>query len=310
MNTKQNLFPLFSLSLVGLFLEPPPPSATETFYTWFFLGTNHNGIGGWIWFALVAIAAVVWMLFDSGKRRLPALGWRMGVVLTSLLLIPTVIYRFTVPNLEALGITPTTGWDEIAQILSTVAPLSQYAEPIFYLGILGGLLPVILAIGYYVTFQGMMGCPRGMHGAYDLVLGQCPECARMDTPPQPIYMPPTPGGSYAGPRGPVEAPVAPPPPSKRKVQAWLVAGNGKSYQLCERETTIGRLPSNDIYLTGDNTVSRQHAKIVEQSGHFKLYDLGSKGQTRVNGRGVREPILLETDDEIQFGDSTILQFKK
>jgi hypothetical protein len=311
MNTKTTLSSFFSLALVGAFLEPPPPSATENFYQWFFLGKDNNSIGGWIYFFLIALAAVIWVLFDSGKRKLPALGWRMAVVVMALLIFPTIIYRFTVPNLEALGIDPNTNWDEVAQILSTVSPLANYAEPIFYLGVLGGLLPVVLAIGYYVTFQGMMGCPRGMHGAYEVVLGQCPECARMDMPPAPIFMP-SPGMGYSSPRGNAGGgeSVAPPPPSKRKVQAWLVAGNGKSFQLCEHETTIGRMSSNDIYLMGDNTVSRMHAKIVEQGGHFKLYDLGSKGLTRVNGRTVREPVLLETDDEIRFGDNTTLRFKK
>jgi len=133
----------------------------------------------------------------------------------------------------------------------------------------------------------------------------------MDMPREPMIVQspvayPPPGGG----RGHSGEFVAPLPPSKRKVQAWLVSSNGKSYQLCEHETSIGRMASNDIYLTNDATVSRQHAKIVEQGGRFKLFDLGSKGLTRVNGRTVREPVLLETDDEVKFGDNSVLQFKK
>ena len=133
----------------------------------------------------------------------------------------------------------------------------------------------------------------------------------MDMPREPMIVQspvayPPPGGG----RGHSGVFVAPLPPSKRKVQAWLVSSNGKSYQLCEHETSIGRMASNDIYLTNDATVSRQHAKIVEQGGRFKLFDLGSKGLTRVNGRTVREPVLLETDDEVKFGDNSVLQFKK
>jgi hypothetical protein len=264
-------------------------STTTAFFSWFFYGLV-GGMGGWLLFFLVALTAVIWMLYDSGTRRLPALGWKMAMILTAALLLPTILFWFTTDRVNYL-----------------FSPLYPYAEPIFYLGILGGLLPVVLAVGYYVTFQGMAGCPRGMHGAYESILGQCPECARMDMPRNPVVI-----------QEPVRHPqyevnsgeVAPPPPSKRKVQAWLVSANGKSYQLCERETMVGRHSSNDIYLTNDATVSRQHAKITEMSGRFKLIDLGSKGQTRVNGRIVREPVLLETDDEIRFGDNTTLQFKK
>jgi len=240
------------------------------------------------------MAAIILIIYDSGTRRLPALGWKLGVIFTAGFIFPAIIYRFTTdPNNPLLS------------------PLAPFAEPVFYLGILGGLLPLVLVVGYYVTFQGMSGCPRGIHGAYEVLLGQCPECAAMDRPAQPrvIVSPPINAGFQPQPSGGGGGTaVAPLPPSKRKVQAWLVAENGKSYQLCERETVIGRLPSNDIYITGDTTVSRQHAKITEQNGHFKLYDLGSKGLTRVNGRVVREPVLLEPDDEVRFGDNTNLRF--
>lgn len=93
-----------------------------------------------------------------------------------------------------------------------------------------------------------------------------------------------------------------------KAQAWLTTANGKNYQLYENETFIGRLVSNEICLLGDETVGRLHAKIIEQNGRFKLYDLGSKRFTRVNRHVVRAPVLLEPNDEIQFGDDTIVRF--
>ena len=259
---------------------------TNAFYRWFYTGLD---IGGWVIFMMFGLAAVIVIIYDSGTSRVPALGWKLGVIFSAALILPAMVYRFTmdVPS----------------------SPLKYFTEPIFYIGVLGGLLPIVLVIGYYVTFQGMTGCPRGMHGAYETILGQCPECAAMDRPAQPqvIVSPqgyaPQPGSS--GSRG---TSVAPLPPSKRKVQAWLVTADGKSHQLCEHETVIGRLATNDIYITSDTTVSRQHAKIVEQNGRFKLYDLGSKGLTRVNDRVVREPVLLEPDDEIRLGDNTVLRF--
>jgi len=55
-------------------------------------------------------------------------------------------------------------------------------------------------------------------------------------------------------------------------------------------------------------MSNNHAKIVEQNGHYRLNDLASTNGTRVNNRLVREPVLLEPDDEIQFGDNTVVRF--
>lgn len=266
-------------------------TVTNAFFLWFYYGIL--GLGGWVIFLMFALAAIILIIYDSGTRRLPALGWKLGVVFTAGFILPAIVYRFTTdPNNPLLS------------------PLAPFAEPVFYLGVLGGLLPIVLVVGYYVTFQGMSGCPRGMHGAYEAVLGQCPECAAMDRPQSPVIIQPGSAGGrdYPQPSGGGGTSVAPLPPSKRKVQAWLAAENGKSYQLCEHETIIGRMATNDIYITGDNTVSRQHAKIIEQNGRFKLYDLGTKGLTRVNGRVVREPVLLEPDDEVRFGDNTTLRF--
>lgn len=261
---------------------------TNAFFEWFFYGVS--GLGGWLIFLLLALIAVIWLFYDSGSRRLPALGWRMGTLLTALLILPAILYRFTTDPLD-----PFT------------SPLAPFAEPIFYLGVLGGLIPIVLAVGYYVTFQGMLGCPRGIHPAFEAVLGQCPECAREDLrgrsypeeAPRPVHRERESGGGGG---------YVPPAPEKAKVAAWLVGK--KNYQLCAGETTIGRSPENDVYLTGDNTVSRQHAKIIQQGQHFKLFQIGTTGMTRVNGRTVREPVLLEADDEIKFGDSTVLHFKK
>lgn len=257
-------------------------TATQGFFIWFYEGLN--GLGGWLIFLLLALVAVIWMLYDSGSRRLPALGWRMGIILTAALLLPAIVFRFTMSD-------PTS-------------PLAAFSEPIFYLGILGGILPVVLAIGYYVTYQGMVGCPQGH--VYEAELGQCPYDAA-PVAPSPVMSAPV----MSAPRDaqpPVE-PVAPMQQAKKRhVHAWLVTGSGKDYQLYEHETTIGRSQQNDIYLTGDTTISRQHAKIVEQNGHFRLYDLGSKSYTRVNSHIVREPVLLEPDDEIQFGDDTVVHF--
>jgi hypothetical protein len=258
-------------------------TATNEFFLWFFYGLN--GLGGWFIFLLLGLAAVVWLLYDSSNRRLPALGWRMGVIMVAAMILPAMIFSFD-PD----------------------GPLANLMEPIFYLGLLGGILPPLIAAGYYVIYQGMVSCAQGH--VYEAVLGDCPECARLAPAkvssvgnflsPQPAQV----AQSYSAPVAPVSAPS----PPKPKAQAWLVAHDGHNYQLNLGETSIGRSSQNDIHLSGDTTISRQHAKIIEQNGHYRLYDLGSQNFTRVNKRIVRQPVLLEPNDEIQFGDNTIVRF--
>ncbi|MGC1377736.1 MAG: FHA domain-containing protein [Anaerolineales bacterium] len=261
-------------------------TVTNGFFVWFLYG---GGVGGWVLFLLAAVAANVWMIYDIQKRMLKATGWLMAAILSGLLIVPVILYRFTVnPVLP----DPTS-------------PLVSYGEAIFYLGILAGIAPVVIAVGYYVTFQGLVGCMRGH--VYDVGLRQCPECARIDNPPRPVAPPAYPPQMPAQPR-PQEDFQAAPRKNKPKTQAWLSNSAGKSYQLCAGETTVGRSPQNDIQISGDTTVGRQHAKIVEQNGHFKLIDLGTKNYTRVNGNIVRQPVNLEPNDEICFGDNSVMRF--
>lgn len=260
-------------------------TVTNQFFIWFYYGLG--GLGGWFLFLLLALAAVIWLLYDSSNRRLPATGWKIAVVIIALMILPAILYRFTVDPLDPASISE---------------PLFPFSEPIFYLGLLAGVLPPVLAIGYYVTYQGLKGCPQGH--IYEARLGQCPECARRNAPPV-VVAPP----AYAPPPAPpvIREAAAPMPPPKPKAQAWLLSSEGHNYQLNLGETTIGRSSSNDIQLTGDTTVSRQHIKIQEQNGHFKLVDIAAKNNTRVNGHVVRQPVLLEQDDDIQLGDNTHLR---
>ena len=265
------------------------PIVTNQFFEWFYYGLS--GLGGWLIFLLLAVIAVIVVLYDSARRRLPAIGWRMGIIITALFIVPAILYRFTI------GDPPNPN-----------SPLYDFSEIIFYLGILGGVLPPVLAIGYFVSYAGLMGCPQGH--VYEAALGQCPECARLMTPPPTPIVYPSQQIQQVVPQVVRTVPqqVESMPPPKPKAQTWLVAQDGHSYQLNLGETLIGRSSQNDIQFSGDTTLGRQHAKIVEQNGHFRLVDLGSKNHTRVNNHIVRQPVLLEPDDEIQFGDNTVLRF--
>ena len=56
------------------------------------------------------------------------------------------------------------------------------------------------------------------------------------------------------------------------------------------DLTLGRAPENDCVLAHDS-VSRRHARIVDDDGHWRIEDLGSKNGIRVDGNRVRDAEL-------------------
>ena len=250
---------------------------TEAFFIWFFTGLN--GLGGWFFFLLLAAVAVGWLLYDTSRRKIPALGWKTGVFILAAFVLPALVYRFSSAE--------------------TQLSLDPFIEAIFYLGLLGGILPIVLDIGYFVTFQGMEGCSDGH--VYESRLGECPECARkrhvpVPTKPERISRPPRVSG-------PVVDDIRPPKP---KAQAWLTTPSGRSYQLNRVETTIGRHSSNDIQID-DISISKFHTRITEQNGHFRLVDISTNG-TWLNDKRLRQPELLEPNDVIRLSDNFTVTF--
>jgi hypothetical protein len=269
-----------------------------------------SGIGYWFYFLLLALAALIWVYYDSARRDLDAISWRIGVLVAVGLLLPSIFFKFSVQESQVYEYYDIQSqiqyletyqepedWrftvDELRAELSTYPPLTGALEPIMYMGLLGGLGGPILAIAYTITYQGQTG-------------------SRQDDPVV-APPPPPPGGGYSSsqrrqPPEPRKRPAAPPPEVKPKAHAWLVSQDGRSYQLNQGETTIGRSAQNDIQIGNDATVSKSHAKIVEQNNHFRFFDLGSTNGSRVNDRRVREPVLLAANDRIQLGDNTHLNF--
>lgn len=105
-------------------------SATMNFVDWYYYALN--GWGGWLFFFFIALAAVIWVFFDSYNREIKATGWRLGVVLALALFIPTMLFKWVAPT------DPTM--------------LSNW-EIIFYLGILGALITPALGVGYHLNTQ-------------------------------------------------------------------------------------------------------------------------------------------------------------
>ena len=77
-------------------------------------------------------------------------------------------------------------------------------------------------------------------------------------------------------------------------------GLPQSWPLSTSPVRIGRRSDNDIQIK-DNTVSKEHAELLEQGGHWTIRDLGSRNGTRVNGREAKEPLPLKPGDRLEVG---------
>ena len=78
----------------------------------------------------------------------------------------------------------------------------------------------------------------------------------------------------------------------------------QSYELKETPVTIGRHPDCEIQLD-DVSVSRFHAKITLDSGHFYLQDLNSRNGTILNGDAIVKPTRIFDQAQIKICDSTL-----
>lgn len=298
-------------------------SRTSQFLYNFFFGLN--GIGYWVLFLILVIAAIVFMLYDSQKRNIPATSWKIGVILCAMLILPAMLFRFSVTpnnivryqeleeqiyNLERYQ-EPADWMDRVDELRleqQNLPVLTGYQELITYLGILGGLLSVALAAAYYVTYRELQGCNHGH--IYQEGLPSCPECARDRLPVErePYREPVVDRGGYISQEDKTQAPEKTP---KRKTQAWLAeTWSKRSHQLYIQETTIGRSNNCDLVLSDrDLTTSGHHFKITEQNSRFRIQDVGSKYGTYVNGKKISGKELLYDDDEIKIGERTTFRFK-
>ncbi len=87
------------------------------------------------------------------------------------------------------------------------------------------------------------------------------------------------------------------------------SGSRRPVPLLHTPVSIGRRPESDIHLR-DSRISRQHAIIRAEDGHYLIEDSRSRHGTFVNGERVEEPRELVAGDRIDFGvpDSYSLLF--
>jgi predicted component of type VI protein secretion system len=74
---------------------------------------------------------------------------------------------------------------------------------------------------------------------------------------------------------------------------------GQQWTIVTDEFVIGRGGECDLVLP-ERQVSREHVKILRESGRFILQDLGSKNGTHLNGGQVKGRVPIQDGDEIQI----------
>jgi len=87
---------------------------------------------------------------------------------------------------------------------------------------------------------------------------------------------------------------------------YLADDEVKVFYLNKESVVIGKLPENDIELK-DNTVSRQHCRLLRSGKGYKLSDMNSTNGCYVNGKRVQSK-ALEVGDKITVG-RTILTYQ-
>ncbi|MGO8947549.1 MAG: FHA domain-containing protein [Ktedonobacterales bacterium] len=73
-----------------------------------------------------------------------------------------------------------------------------------------------------------------------------------------------------------------------------------------RDIAIGRAPSCDIVLEGDQLASRRHALLRSRSEGYTVVDLGSSNGTYINDLEIREAVLLHEGDHISIGGHELI----
>src|SRR6266446_10668767 len=96
-------------------------------------------------------------------------------------------------------------------------------------------------------------------------------------------------------------------PPESTTASYLVIQNGpragKRLEIWKDRTTIGRSRDCDIFLE-DITVHRKQASIVLGVAGYALYDDHGSGDSFVNGRPVKQQLLVD-GDQLLFGNTAL-----
>jgi len=85
-------------------------------------------------------------------------------------------------------------------------------------------------------------------------------------------------------------------------------GQAREFLLKKPDISIGRAPSNDVALSGDQLASRRHALIHFDGVNYTIRDLVSANGTYINGVELRAPTPLSNGDHVGIGEHELVFF--
>lgn len=250
---------------------------------------------------LLALLVVFWIFLDSTRKGVTVVPYKALSLVSCVLVLPALLAS---PTLR-LGLD-----------------LGEAAPPLQVLSMVGTLLSLVVLVAY---LGGLGVSPRrsvcpNCGAQLDPSWDYCPYCSGLSQSTEVnssvsveesegVRIAPTQGlepfpEQVGAPSGGLdrtvvlrEAPAGP--------LAWFILKSpphvGKEFRL-QAVTTVGRDPAlNDIVLQ-DPAVSRQHAKVKLEEGHFVVYDLASENGTFVNGEKVLRQVLKDKD-LLRFGQT-------
>ena len=80
---------------------------------------------------------------------------------------------------------------------------------------------------------------------------------------------------------------------------------GKTYRFHQDVSTVGRTNGNDLVISG-RSVSRRHARLWFDNGHWYIEDVGSSNGTLVNNVRIYQAMPLNDGDVVNFGDEVVV----
>jgi pSer/pThr/pTyr-binding forkhead associated (FHA) protein len=90
------------------------------------------------------------------------------------------------------------------------------------------------------------------------------------------------------------------PPAKPITFTVVVDSTGKSYELREGSTIVGRDASCGICIE-HGSVSRKHAELLLKGGKLTVKDLGSKNHTLINDQKIKVETEIHEGVTLSFG---------
>ncbi len=88
----------------------------------------------------------------------------------------------------------------------------------------------------------------------------------------------------------------------------LIRHDGEEVRVSVFPSTLGKGTAADVQISGNNSISRVHARVIAANGSFAIEDLGSTNKTFINDNPLEEGelVALHCGDELKLGSENLI----